>query len=729
MVGRKRASWGLVIGVGVLLFGAGWGRALAGAAKEATLQDVIKARTDVMMLLQEVAELPADVRGPMRKVIVKAEAEQMAANILLTKDKYTESVEAFDRASALYRQALGGKKLLERLGDVRRKVDRARLLAEAGAAQEKLAEPRRMEINAEGYIEAAEFEKAISEFESARKAYEALLAPTAAVTLEEVVAARTAMLAARKLVKDLPALGPGERFPRVRPPRRLPGEDGERIDVEGPASRGPRKGSLPDVLGRARQAESGAAEALEQREYTPALRLFQTAEKLFREAAALQLKRESVLAARKTADDAMKMADKAFKTEARPASFERGKQALADGDKALAEEEDLDGAKKLFAQAVESFAKAHAEAELSNELAKAQEAWGAALAGADQDLVGKHAAAELAAAKKTAAGAEAKAAGGDPKGATALYAEATDALKNAIGVALTKENEAKAAPIIERIEAAIARKDRFGAEDLLAEAEKLIPKSPKMPSLRERVAAVPGPKPQLTIDLGGGVTMELVLIRPGSFDMGSTKGDADEKPVHKVTIKKPFYIGKYEVTQEQWQAIMGANPSNFKDPKKPVENVSWNACQDFVRKLAEKAKQKVALPSEAEWEYACRAGSTTEYCFGNAEGALGEYAWFTGNSNQMTHPVGQKKPNKWGLFDMHGNVWEWCEDVWHDSYEGGAPTDGSAWTEGGNQGLRVLRGGAWRNNASNCRSAARNRIDPTNETNNLYGCRVVLRDF
>jgi len=231
----------------------------------------------------------------------------------------------------------------------------------------------------------------------------------------------------------------------------------------------------------------------------------------------------------------------------------------------------------------------------------------------------------------------------------------------------------------------------------------------------------------LTLDLGGGVKMELVLILPGSFDMGSEKGHLAEKPVHKVTIKKAFYIGMYEVTQEQWQAIMGANSSIFKDPKKPVEMVTWQACQDFVRKLSEKTNRKFSLPSEAEWEYACRAGTTTEYCFGDDEAGLGEYAWFSGNAGNMTHVVGQQKPNKWGLFDMHGNVWEWCEDVGHDSYEGGAPTDGSAWVEVGNQGGLVLRGGSWGTYPGGCRSAYRLRPPPWYE-GGVIGVRVVLRD-
>ena len=239
---------------------------------------------------------------------------------------------------------------------------------------------------------------------------------------------------------------------------------------------------------------------------------------------------------------------------------------------------------------------------------------------------------------------------------------------------------------------------------------------------------VPGPKPQLAVDLGGGVKMELVIIPPGSFEMGSEKGgQANEKPVHKVTFKKPFCIGKYEVTQEQWQAVMGANPSKFKDPKKPVDTVSWNACRAFVTKLSEKTSRKFSLPSEAEWEYACRAGSTSEFCSGDGEEALGEYAWHSGNSGDVTHPVGQRKPNKWGIFDMHGNVWEWCEDMWHESYEG-APTDGSAWVEGGDQLNRLLRGGSWSFPQSRCRSAVRHKTAPTRGPAGP-GCRVVLRDF
>jgi formylglycine-generating enzyme required for sulfatase activity len=175
-----------------------------------------------------------------------------------------------------------------------------------------------------------------------------------------------------------------------------------------------------------------------------------------------------------------------------------------------------------------------------------------------------------------------------------------------------------------------------------------------------------GPPKELAVDLGGGVKLELVLIPAGSFMMGDENGYNNEKLVHKVNITKPFYLGKYEVTQEQWEAVMGNNPCHFKGPKNPVEQVSWNDCQKFLEKLNEKVGGgRFSLPTEAQWEYACRAGSTTKYCFGNDKSGLGEYAWYdesegdkTRSAGDQTHPVGRKKPNAWGLYDMHGNVGE-----------------------------------------------------------------------
>jgi formylglycine-generating enzyme required for sulfatase activity len=192
--------------------------------------------------------------------------------------------------------------------------------------------------------------------------------------------------------------------------------------------------------------------------------------------------------------------------------------------------------------------------------------------------------------------------------------------------------------------------------------------------------------------------MEFVLVPGGSFQMGSNDGDSEEKPVHQVTVR-PFLISKYEVTQAVWEKIMGQAPSNFKgDGNLPVERVSWDMCQTFCQKAG------LQLPSEAQWEYACRAGTTTKYSWGNDMD--GEYCWHDGNSGSMPHPVGIRKPNAFGLYDMSGNVGEWCQDGWHDNYQG-APSDGSVWETEASASKRVCRGGSWRNRADYGRCANR----------------------
>ncbi len=210
--------------------------------------------------------------------------------------------------------------------------------------------------------------------------------------------------------------------------------------------------------------------------------------------------------------------------------------------------------------------------------------------------------------------------------------------------------------------------------------------------------------------------------------MGSPDSDFDavsaEKPQHQVKVNS-FAIGKYPVTQAQYEAVMGKNPSRFQNnPQNPVEKVSWNDAQAFCQKLSQITGKTYGLPTEAEWEYACRAGTTTRYYFGDNANQLGDYAWYDGNSRYKTHPVGDKKPNAWGLYDMIGNVCEWCEDNWHDNYIG-VPTDGSAWIKNNNDNdYRILRGGSWFSYPHSCRSAYRNYLNRRDNSSN-DGFRVV----
>lgn len=225
----------------------------------------------------------------------------------------------------------------------------------------------------------------------------------------------------------------------------------------------------------------------------------------------------------------------------------------------------------------------------------------------------------------------------------------------------------------------------------------------------------------LTIDLANGVKIEMVKLDGGEFTMGGDQYD-NEKPRHQVRIS-PFAIARYEVTQAQWIAVMdGNNPSSNKGDSLPVENVSWDDVQRFLKK----AGNGFRLPTEAEWEYAARANSTTAYNFGDSESQLGEYAWFYSNSGNKTHPVGEKKPNQFGLYDMHGNVWEWCSDWYSGDYYQTCKSQGVITDpQGPNAGVdRVVRGGSWHYGAVVCRSASRVGLAPGGRDGNL-GFRLV----
>jgi formylglycine-generating enzyme required for sulfatase activity len=232
---------------------------------------------------------------------------------------------------------------------------------------------------------------------------------------------------------------------------------------------------------------------------------------------------------------------------------------------------------------------------------------------------------------------------------------------------------------------------------------------------------------QLIVTLKGGVILELVSIEGGSFQMGSPDGEghSDKHPQHLVNLK-PFMMGKTPVTQAQWLAVMGSykRDPGWKGNELPIENITWREAKEFCDRLSEQTQRQFSLPTEAQWEYACRAGTKTKWSFGNNESELGKYAWFNGNADIKTHPVAQKQPNPWGLYDMHGNVWELCLDHWHGNYTG-APSDGmQIWSSSDESSNRVSRGGSWNSNSGDCRSAYRRNYNPGNR-NNLIGFRVV----
>ena len=213
----------------------------------------------------------------------------------------------------------------------------------------------------------------------------------------------------------------------------------------------------------------------------------------------------------------------------------------------------------------------------------------------------------------------------------------------------------------------------------------------------------------------------MVYVAGGTFTMGASSeqgsdADEDEKPAHRVTVSS-FSIGKYEVTQEEWQTVMGSNPSSFKGAKRPVENVSWNDCQEFIRKLNQLTGMWFRLPTEAEWEYAARGGNKSLGYKYTGSNNYGNVAWYDDNSNRQTHDVGQKQPNELGLYDMSGNVWEWCQDWYDGNYYSSSPQTNPM---GPYSGLdRVRRGGSWFNSARYCRVSLRYINNPSSRYNHL----------
>lgn len=279
---------------------------------------------------------------------------------------------------------------------------------------------------------------------------------------------------------------------------------------------------------------------------------------------------------------------------------------------------------------------------------------------------------------------------------------------------------------------------------------------PETPTQPVVPVASKAPEPTLTVDLGSGVTLAMVYIPKGRFWMGSPENEPErrdtEGPQHKVTVPA-FYMGKYPVTQRQWRAVsllddveqaLAPDPSCFKGDDLPVERVNWFEAVEFCQRLSQYTRHEYRLPSEAEWEYACRAGTSTPFAFGktittdlaNYRGTDWEYGGKTysgaygdgphGEFREATTEVGSfDVANAFGLYDMHGNVWEWCQDHWYGSYEG-APTNGGAWLSPGEGEARTLRGGSWSDFPRNCRSASRLNFNP-GLRDYSFGFRVVCR--
>lgn len=241
-----------------------------------------------------------------------------------------------------------------------------------------------------------------------------------------------------------------------------------------------------------------------------------------------------------------------------------------------------------------------------------------------------------------------------------------------------------------------------------------------------------------SLDLLQKFRAEFVSITPGrdgfasGFLMGRAQGDASEQPVHRVTFDYDFHVAAYEVPQNLWEAVMGKNPSRWKGPRNSVEMLSFDEAVEFCQKATALMRdaeligrsQVVRLPSEAEWEYTARAGTDTLYSFGDDVNDLDPHAWHTGNAAGNDPPVGAKKPNAWKLYDVHGYLWEWCADPWHEDYEK-APTDGSVWSQGGDPERRVLRSGSWKDPAGLLTSSYR-RVAKRGLHDAAVGLRCVL---
>ncbi len=298
------------------------------------------------------------------------------------------------------------------------------------------------------------------------------------------------------------------------------------------------------------------------------------------------------------------------------------------------------------------------------------------------------------------------------------------AFRNAVQVRPGRDLRPDIRRLIRELEAPVSRPKRpaaappqpeASAAETPSPARQRVSRSASRPMVEPPVPSPPAEAAQAGEVITNSIGIKMVLIPAGEFLMGSPDSDEDadtrEKPQHRVKITRPFYLGVSPVTQEEYERVMGKNPSGCKgDRQRPVETVSWNDAAEFCRRLSEKEGKTYRLPTEAEWEYACRAGRTTKWCFGDSQSQLADYAWYDDNSGGTTHPVGEKKPNAWGLYDMHGNVYEWCDDWYDQDYYSASPAADPKGPD--STAYRVLRGGSWFDFPGLSRSAYRDWDSP-----------------
>ena len=271
--------------------------------------------------------------------------------------------------------------------------------------------------------------------------------------------------------------------------------------------------------------------------------------------------------------------------------------------------------------------------------------------------------------------------------------------------------------------------DVFKEGDVFVYGTPNVPEEPEAPNVPEEPEII-FENQSFTIN---GVSFTMIAVEGGTFQMGAQDSDSggdnydseaysDESPVHSVTLSD-YYIGETEVTQELWQAVMGSNPSYFSGyPQRPVETVSWNSCLQFITRLNNLTGKNFRLPTEAEWEYAARGGNKSNGYKYSGSNTIGYVAWCSSNSSSTAHGVKTKQANELGIYDMSGNVWEWCQD-WYGSYSSGSQTNPTGPTSGSD---RVLRGGSWLNDARSCRVSVRKYYSP-GYGNGTYGFRLILQ--